>query len=158
MGSYCRMGTVWVSMKKVMEMDGWCSGDGHRTVQMCLMPRSDTLKMAQMVNVLLYVFYHSKNKCEREDWGSKRDVGSGVPGAPWEGSWVTVVDKLQGVVGNLGGFACRGEWGAEGWSEWSLADCRALGQALSTGSGRVERGFCVTLHFCFLRTWYPPHI
>ena len=29
--------------------------------------------------VLLYL---SKNKCEREDWGSKRDVGSGVPGAP----------------------------------------------------------------------------
>lgn len=54
-------------MKKVTEMDGWCSGDGRRTVRMCLMPQSDTLKMAQMVNVPLCVFYHNKNKCGRED-------------------------------------------------------------------------------------------
>lgn len=54
-------------MKKVTEMDDWCSGDGCRTVRMCLMPQSDTLKMAQMVNVPLCVFYHNKNKCGRED-------------------------------------------------------------------------------------------
>ena len=44
---------------KILEMDGG-GGGGHRTTWMCLMTQNHTLKMAKMVNFMLYIGYHNK--------------------------------------------------------------------------------------------------
>lgn len=80
-------------------------------------PRSDTLKMAQMVNIPLHVFYHNKSKCEREGteeakgmfalesqrapWGGDLGHSSGWA-AGWWGTWVALPVGVS-EVGERGG-------------------------------------------------------
>lgn len=98
-----------------------------------------------------------KNRCERKGWGSKGIVDPWVPGAQWEGSWVTVVGELRGS-GESGWLSLRG---------WEVRDVGqrdhlsgpqefvdGLARLWAPGLRDEKRGFCVTLHLCLPRIWY----